>query len=328
MRRRVCVRCSALGLTRRSAVGVAAGTSINNTAEVTYTVGSVNATATSNTVSVTVAEILDVVVTLQTPSVPVIAGRDRSRSCVYRVTNTGNGPETFRLVDEQRDRRRRFRSGRRPRRLSTSTPTRAATCRPAIRRTCVGSNDPVLNADAFVTVLVVNDIPAARRRRQRRLLAPARPTRAPAPARRARPSPAQGVGGTDAVVGTTGADGEATGEYLVAGVAVTRRQDRRPSSTSSAARVRCRARASTTRSSSAPPASGTRDQRGVHRQHPGEHHLRAGHAAPQQRARSRTPPMPTPAIYRRTPTARVRVQLGTLTQASGSQTIQFAVTIN
>jgi hypothetical protein len=29
-----------------------------------------------------------------------------------------------------------------------------------------------------------------------------------------------------------------------------------------------------------------------------------------------------------TPGARVRVQLGNLTQASGSQTIQFAVTIN
>ena len=45
------------------AVGVAAGTSIDNTAQVTYTVGAVNVTATSNTVSVTVAEILDVVVT-------------------------------------------------------------------------------------------------------------------------------------------------------------------------------------------------------------------------------------------------------------------------
>ena len=46
------------------AVGVPAGTSIDNTAQVTYTVGSVSATATSNTATVTVAEIIDVVVTL------------------------------------------------------------------------------------------------------------------------------------------------------------------------------------------------------------------------------------------------------------------------
>ena len=93
--------------------------------------------------------------------------RRRSRKCVYRVTNTGNGPETFRLVHEQRDRAATISIRRRPRRLSTSTPTRAATCRPATRRT-VGSNDPMLNADAFVTVLVVNDIPGGGRRRQHR----------------------------------------------------------------------------------------------------------------------------------------------------------------
>jgi hypothetical protein len=41
---------------------------------VSYSVGTVNATASSNLVSVTVAEILDVVVTAQTPSVAVTAG--------------------------------------------------------------------------------------------------------------------------------------------------------------------------------------------------------------------------------------------------------------
>ena len=56
------------------AVGVAAGTSIDNTASVSYSVGSVTATATSTTVSVTVAEILDVVVTPPAPAVPVAPG--------------------------------------------------------------------------------------------------------------------------------------------------------------------------------------------------------------------------------------------------------------
>ena len=62
-----------------------------------YTVGTVNTTANSNLVSVTVAEILDVVVTAQTPTVSVTAG-DTQQEVRYRVTNTGNGPETFRLV--------------------------------------------------------------------------------------------------------------------------------------------------------------------------------------------------------------------------------------
>src|SRR5947207_2036477 len=74
------------------AVGVAAGTNIDNTAQVTYSVGPVSATATSNTTSVTVAEILDAAVTLQTPSVPVLPGAVQ-QEMVYRLSNTGNGPE-------------------------------------------------------------------------------------------------------------------------------------------------------------------------------------------------------------------------------------------
>ncbi len=51
-----------VGSNKAHAVGAPAGTVINNTAEVSYTVGTVNATASSNLVTVTVAEILDVTV--------------------------------------------------------------------------------------------------------------------------------------------------------------------------------------------------------------------------------------------------------------------------
>jgi hypothetical protein len=140
------------------AVGVAAGTSIDNTAQVTYQVGAVSVTATSNTSSVMVAEILDVVVTLQTASVPVLAGATQ-RAMLFRVTNTGNGAETFHLE-------------------MTSVlggddfdPTAAAPSiyfdtdasgdlSPGDAPYTAGGNDPVLNADAFITVLVANDIPA------------------------------------------------------------------------------------------------------------------------------------------------------------------------
>src|SRR5690348_15845261 len=77
-------------------IGVAAGTSIDDTAQVTYQMGAVSATATSNASSSMVAEILDVVVTLQTPSVPVVAGATQ-RAMLFRVSNTGNGAETNRL---------------------------------------------------------------------------------------------------------------------------------------------------------------------------------------------------------------------------------------
>src|SRR5688572_32320676 len=85
------------GTNNAEAIGAPAGTSIDNTAEVTYSIGGTSTTATSNTVSVTVAEILDVVVTAQTPNVSVASGAAQAET-VFRVTNTGNGPETFRLV--------------------------------------------------------------------------------------------------------------------------------------------------------------------------------------------------------------------------------------
>ena len=140
------------------AVGVAAGTSIDNTAQVTYAVGAVNVTASSNTTSLRVAEILDVVVTLQTPSVPVLAGTTQ-QEMLYRVTNTGNGPETFRLQmtsvlgGDDFD----------PTAASPSIyfdTDGSGDLSPGDQPYTAGSNDPVLNADAFVTVLVVNDIPA------------------------------------------------------------------------------------------------------------------------------------------------------------------------
>ena len=85
--------CFGLASNKAHAVGVAAGTGINNTAEVTYTVGAVTATATSNTVSVTVAEILDVVVTPQTPSV---AGDRRATTAAGDASTASPTPATAR----------------------------------------------------------------------------------------------------------------------------------------------------------------------------------------------------------------------------------------
>src|SRR5262245_7050225 len=79
------------------ALGTVAGTTINNTAEITYNVGTATLSATSNTTSITVAEILDVTVTLNSSTVTVTPGATQ-QALVFTVTNTGNGTETFSLA--------------------------------------------------------------------------------------------------------------------------------------------------------------------------------------------------------------------------------------
>jgi len=304
------------------AVGVAAGTSIDNTAQVTYTVGSVSATATSNTSSVTVAEILDVVITLQTPSVPVIAGATQ-QEMLFRLTNTGNGPETFRLQMTSVIGGDDFDPAAAAPAIYFDTDA-SGDLSPGDTPYVVGANDPVLNADAFLTVLVVNDIPAAAdgNRGFSRLLADAR-TGVGAPGTT---YAGQGASGTDAVVGTTGADGEATGEYLVAGISVNALKSQAVVDSFGGTRPLPGARidytivVSATGSGSAANSVFTDNIPANTSYVPGT--LRLNSTALSDAVDADAGDFST------APSARVSVQLGTVTQASGSQTIQFAVTIN
>jgi uncharacterized repeat protein (TIGR01451 family) len=312
-----------LGANSAHALGVPAGTNIANTAQVTYSVGAVNATATSNTVSVTVAEILDVVVTLQTATVPVTAG-DTQQELVYRVTNTGNGPETFRLVMNSVITGDDFDP-------TPATPSiyfdtdNSGDLSPGDTPYVVGSNDPVLSADGFVTVLLVNNIPgtvADGNRGFSRLTADAR-TGTGAPGTN---FAGQGVGGTDAVVGTTGADSDATGTYLVAGVTLNAVKSQtvvdqfggnRPVP---GARINYSVVVSATGSGT---AAGTVFTDNI----PPNTTYVAGSLQLNAAALSDATDVDA-GDYVAAPTARVRVTLGNLTQAGGSRTITFAVTIN
>lgn len=79
-----------------NATGVTAGTMIQNTASATYSTGSDTTTVTSNTVNLRVDELLDVAVaTLDTSPRPIGSG---TAILTYRVTNTGNGSESFNLT--------------------------------------------------------------------------------------------------------------------------------------------------------------------------------------------------------------------------------------
>ena len=314
----------ALGLSNQAlAVGVAAGTSIDNTAEVTYSIGATNATATSNTVSLTVAEILDVVVTLQTPSVGVTAGATQ-QELVYRVSNSGNGPETFRLVMTSVLGGDDFDPVAATPAIYFDTDA-SGDLSPGDTPYVVGTNDPVLNADAFVTVLVVNDIPAAvvdGNRGFSRLTADARTgTGVPGTT-----YAGQGVGGTDAVVGTTGADSEVSGQYLVSSVTLGVAKTQSVIDQFGGARPVPGARINysiAVNATGSGTATGTvfSDNIPVNTTYvPGT--LRLNGAALTDGADVDAGDFST------TPAPRVRVQLGNLTQASGSQTIEFAVTIN
>lgn len=78
------------------AAGVTAGTTIQNTASATYSNGATTETITSNQVNILVDEVLNVVVTSQDASAVTLNSSGAALS--FEITNTGNGPETFRLT--------------------------------------------------------------------------------------------------------------------------------------------------------------------------------------------------------------------------------------
>ena len=77
------------------ASGVPAGSLIENTATATYTANSTSQSVDSNTVSLTVDEVLDVAVASQESGLVPATSTAVLR---FKVTNTGNGPEAFTLT--------------------------------------------------------------------------------------------------------------------------------------------------------------------------------------------------------------------------------------
>ena len=209
---RVAVAASlALGASAAWAVGTPAGTSIQNTAQVSYSVGGTNINVSSNATSLTVAEILNVNMTAQTPSVSAVSGATQ-RVVVMRITNTGNSSETFRLTGNSTVTGDDFEPIPAAPFLYFDTDSSGDLSAADVPYVS-GTNDPVLAADQFATLLIVNSIPTglvngATGRTQ--LTAQALTgTGAPGTV-----FAGQGTGGVDAVVGTSGATQIATGTYV------------------------------------------------------------------------------------------------------------------
>ena len=201
-----------------AAAGTPAGIAIDNTAVINYEVGGSPLSQTSNTHTVTVAELLDVDVTLQSGPVAV-ATPDTARELLYVVTNTGNGTETLSLALDSALGGDDFDPVPAVPSIYFDTDGSGDLSAPDTPYN-PGVNDPNLAADASVDILIVNDIPAA--------LADGNIgfSQLSASSTTGTGTPGDvfaglGDGGVDAVVGTSGATDADTGQYVVGDIQFT-----------------------------------------------------------------------------------------------------------
>lgn len=198
------------------AEGTVAGTDIDNTAAVSYEVGGTPQTTTSNTLTLTVAEVLDVDVTLLSDPRSVPSGTG-PHALLFVVTNTGNGTEPFTLRINNAVSGDDFDP-------DASTPAAiyfdsdgSGDFSAGDTAYVPGDNDPVLAPDAAVDILLVNDIPAD--------LADGAIGLSELSATAATGSgdpgdlfPGDGDDSVDAVVGTSGANDAITGQYVISDI--------------------------------------------------------------------------------------------------------------
>ena len=199
------------------AAGTPAGTVIENTATVSFDLAGTPLTITSNTTTITVVERIDVVVTLQSAQI-LVAPNDTNRTLLFRVTNMGNGTETFALAIDSS--------------LSGDDFDPVPTVPPIFFDTDgsgdfnvgdlpynPGVNDPVLPADGSVDIFLVNDIPGTVANGEIGLsqLTATSLTGIGAPGTE---YTGQGDGGVDAIIGTSGGEDLDVGEYLVSEVQI------------------------------------------------------------------------------------------------------------
>lgn len=200
------------------AAGTPAGTAIDNTAVIDYEVSGSPLSQTSNTHTVTVAELLDVDVTLQSGPVAV-ASPDTARELLFVVTNTGNGTETLSLALDSALGGDDFDPIPAVPSIYFDTDSSGDLSAPDTPYN-PGVNDPNLAADASVDILIVNDIPAALADGNIGFsqLSASSTTGTGAPGD---VFPGLGDGGVDAVVGTSGATDADTGQYVVGDIQFT-----------------------------------------------------------------------------------------------------------
>jgi uncharacterized repeat protein (TIGR01451 family) len=194
------------------ATGTLAGTNIENVATASYDPGTGPIDIPSNTVVIKVDELLDVTLTNTDPGDVATTNSATNAVLTYRVTNTGNGPEAYRLTPN----------------VAVGGDNFDPTLSQVVLDTnnngvydagvdtvyTAGTNDPLLAPDQGVVVFILTNIPATQANGDRadvRLTA-ASVTGTGTPGTT---FAAAGEGGSNAVVGATGADADDLGTLVV-----------------------------------------------------------------------------------------------------------------
>jgi uncharacterized repeat protein (TIGR01451 family) len=307
------------------AAGTAAGTTITNAAQVSYTVGASTASANSNTTTTTVLQILDVVATVQTPSVAVTPG-DLKKPLTFRITNTGNGPDTYVLTPLSTLLGDNFDPV-----LATPASVYFDTDNSGDYSSgdvaYVAGADLNLAADAVVTLFVLNDIPTGLNNADegRSQIRAVRKNGAGTTA--GQEIIGGGVGGINAVFGSSLDQVTIDGKYVVANN-VTMTAVKTQSFADTLNGTRPIPRATITYSIAITPGgTGTATAAAFNDDIPASTSFKPG-SIKLNGATLTDATGDDAGQFLSAPAAHISVTLGNLTQASGVQTVEFAVTIN
>lgn len=212
------VAVALVSATNAHAIGTAAGTKIDNTAIATYSLpGGGSGSVSSNTVSLTVDELLNVGVAWSDGGDVTVQPSSSNDVLSFRVTNGGNGSEAFVLTARNGLSGDNFDPSSFAIYLDSNGNGRYD---PGIDQAYVaGSNEPVLATDASSAVFIVSTVPGTvvdGNRAGLDLIATAK-TGSGAPGTT---FAGIGDGGVNAVVGATRATAQGTGFYSVTAVSV------------------------------------------------------------------------------------------------------------
>ena len=209
------------------AAGTPAGTVIQNTAILSYSIGGGPAqNVTSLPASVTIAELINLTLIWQDAAAVAVNSPDSNSALTFLLTNTGNGPETFSLA------RNNALAGDNydPLNGSAGAIFLESGLQPGFQASgpnadivyVAGSNDLALAADASRIIYVVSNTPASLTNGNTGNVALTAASTTPGAAGAAPGTSlaGQGQGGVDAVVGGSRAQVTQTGGYVVGGVAV------------------------------------------------------------------------------------------------------------
>ncbi|MDA8139295.1 MAG: hypothetical protein M0036_11645 [Desulfobacteraceae bacterium] len=215
---------AALACGQAWALGTPAGTVITNTAQASYTLGS---DPTLHTVSAShnfrVLEVIDAVVVWRDSANVSVNSPQTGAPLTFLLTNTGNGPERYTLAFDDAVAGDQFDPATQQIWLESNGVAGLQTTG-AVPDTLYqpGVNDPALASDGAATIYLFSNIPAGQNNGS---IGQARAIARSATSGAAGATPGTvlagaGQGGVDAIVGHTGAAGQATGAYLIASTSV------------------------------------------------------------------------------------------------------------